>query len=241
MKKSAAILALFFVFLMYGNAQTGTSIPVKSNTDVPYIEVIGTSNIDVVPDMLYISISIREKKNISVDSQEDPLRNIMQRCEIPNSKLTINKAQSTYSKISFASRSGVTQKVYSLLLPDAASMARIFDEFEKSTIIDNYRLEKISHSKIDSLVREVKIKAIKEAKNQAEYLLNAINEKIGKPLEIKEVKSDNIELYSITGGTLARYGNSREYTAESMSAQDVVIGIQNIKIQKYIYIKFAIQ
>jgi len=239
MRKLTAIIALFFVLIMYSNAQTLTNL----SNEKPYIEVIGSSNVDVVPDMLYISISIREKKNISVDSQEDTLRNIMQRCEIPNSKLTINKAQSTYSKISFASRSGVTQKVYSLLLPDAATMARIFDEFEKSTIIDNYRLEKISHSKIDSLVREVKIKAIKEAKNQAEYLLNAINEKIGKPLEIKEVKSDNIELYSITGGIPARYGNSRDYTAtsESMSAQDVVIGIQNIKIQKYIYIKFAIQ
>lgn len=239
MRKLTAIIALFFVLIMYSNAQTLTNL----SNEKPFIEVIGSSSIDVVPDMLYISISIREKKNISVDSQEDTLRNIMQRCEIPNSKLTINKAQSTYSKISFASRSGVTQKVYSLLLPDAATMARIFDEFEKSTIIDNYRLEKISHSKIDSLVREVKIKAIKEAKNQAEYLLNAINEKVGKPLEIKEVKSDNIELYSITGGIHARYGNSRDYTAtsESMSAQDVVIGIQNIKIQKYIYIKFAIQ
>ncbi len=236
MKKQVTILALFFVLTLCSNAQTETI----ANGEKSYIEVIGSNSIDIIPDMLYVSIIFREKKSISIDSQEDTLKNIMQRCEIPISKLTINKAQSTYSKISFTSRTGVTQKVYSLLLPDASSMARVFDEFEKSTIIDNYRLEKISHSKIDSLVREVKIKAIKEAKAQAEYLLNAINEKIGRPLEIKEVKGDNIEIYGIVGGVPARYGNSRDYS-EPISSQDIVISVQNIKIQKYIYIKFAIQ
>lgn len=236
MKKSGIILMLFFVFIMCANAQTGTI----ESREKPYIEVIGSNSLDITPDMLYISIIFREKKTISIDSQEDTLKNIMQRCEIPISKLTINKAQSTYSKISFSTRTGVTQKVYSLLLPDATSMAKIFDEFEKSAIIDNYRLEKISHSKMDSLVRDVKTKAIKEAKTQAEYLLNAINEKIGRPLEIKEVKTDNIEIYNIIGGVPARYGNSREYS-EPTSSSDITIGVQNIRIQKYIYIKFSIQ
>jgi len=56
MKKLAAILALFFVLIMSSNAQTGTTIPVKSNMDVPYIEVIGNSEMEVTPDMLYINI-----------------------------------------------------------------------------------------------------------------------------------------------------------------------------------------
>jgi hypothetical protein len=239
MKKVVFTFTILLAFVLSSKAQTN----LISGTDKSYIEVIGANSIDVIPDMLYISISLREKKGISVESQEDTLKNVLQRCEIPFSKLTINKAQSTYSKISFASRTGVTQKVYSLLLSDAATMARVFDEFEKTTVINNYRLEKISHSKIDSLVREVKTKAIKEAKSQAEYLLSAINEKIGKPMEIREVKSDDAELYNIVGGIPARYGNSRnyDYNASSWSSGETVIGVQNINIKKFVYIKFAIQ
>lgn len=224
-------------FIFQGNAQT---VVANAPQVKPYIEVIGTNSMEITPDMLYISITLREKKSISIDAQEDTLKNIVQRCGIPMTKLTINKAQSTYSKISFASRTGVTQKVYSLLLSDAISMGIVFDEFEKSTVIDNYRLDKISHTKIDSLEREVKIKAIKDAKTQADYLLTAINEKIGKPIEIREGNYDFSQTYSITGGVPAKYG---DYSGGiiSRNSESVGIGVQNIKIQKFIYIKFEIQ
>ncbi len=234
MRKTIAFVALLMTFFFYCNAQTATS---NATNEKPYIEVVGTNSIEVTPDMLYISITLREKKSLSIDAQEDTLKKIVQACGIPMSKLTINRAQSTYSKISFASRSGVTQKVYSLLLSDAISMGIVFDEFEKSTVIDNYRLDKISHTKMDSLEREVKIKAIKDAKIQAEYLLAAINEKLGKPMEIREGNKDFSQMYTITGGVAAKYGED----FDRISSRSTEISVQNIKIQKYIYIKFEIQ
>lgn len=240
MRKTIAIVALLMTFFFNCTAQTATS---NANSEKPYIEVVGTNSMEVTPDMLYISITLREKKSLSIEAQEDTLKKIVQACGIPMSKLTINKAQSTYSKISFASKTGVTQKVYSLLLSDAISMGVVFDEFEKSTVIDNYRLDKISHTKIDSLEREVKIKAIKDTKTQAEYLLAAINEKIGKPMEIREVDKNYPLMLNYSEGMNANYATYRGYQTGNQSriSESVDIGVQNIKIQKFIYIKFEIQ
>ncbi|MBS1663708.1 MAG: SIMPL domain-containing protein [Bacteroidetes bacterium] len=45
---------------------------------------------------------------------------------------------------------------------------------------------RVEHSKIDSLRKEVRITAIKAAKDKAEYLLAAVGEQIDKALEIRE-------------------------------------------------------
>ena len=242
MRKTIAIVAVMMTFIFHGNAQTAVANAPKEK---PYIEVIGTNSMEITPDMLYISITLREKKSISIDTQEDTLKNIVQRCGIPMTKLTINKAQSTYSRIGFVSKSGVSQKVYTLLLSDAASMGKIFAEFEKSGVISYYYLEKTSHTKIDSLKREVKIKAIKDAKIQADYLLNAINEKVGKPIEIREVANNIIVNYGNTRGARSEetitYIDGVKVASGSYYGSETEINVQDIKIEIFIYIKFEIQ
>ena len=51
-----------------------------------------------------------------------------------------------------------------------------------------------SHSKIQEYKKQLKIEAIKAAKEKAAYLLEAINEKIGLAIEISE--SDNVSQIS---------------------------------------------
>ncbi len=242
MKKTIAIATLLMTFIINSNAQTAVSNTPKEK---PYIEVVGTNSMEVIPDMLYISITLREKKNSSIEAQEDTLKNIVQHCGIPMTKLTINKAQSKYSRIGFVSKTGITQKVYTLLLSDATSMGKIFAEFEKSGIITYYYLEKTSHTKIDSLKREVKIKAIKDAKIQADYLLNAINEKVGKPIEIREVLNNIVVNYGNTRGAISEetitYIDGVKVASVSYYGSDTEINVQDIKIEIFIYIKFEIQ
>ncbi len=42
------------LFVLSSNAQS-------QNTDTPYIEVIGTADMEVVPDMIYLKITLGEK------------------------------------------------------------------------------------------------------------------------------------------------------------------------------------
>jgi uncharacterized protein YggE len=241
MKKSMAILVLFCGLMLSGNAQTETTLPGKTNNDIPYIEVIGTSEMEVVPDMLHISIVLKDnhkdKENSSIEQQEELLKKALTDCGVPILNLKIDQAKSNYAKVSWISKAAVTQKVYSLVVPDAATMTKVFAAFQKSEVIDNYYLAKVTHSKLDSLKQEVQVSAIKQAKKQAGYMLEAIGEKLGKPLEIREVDENGCNLYINTQNP--RIVMDQTVSGSALSSSE--LGVQNIKIQKFIYIKFAIQ
>lgn len=74
----------------------------------------------------------------------------------------------------------VNKKEYTLKVKNAIELGRMFQELEKLEITDAF-ISKVNHSKIDSLRKEVRILAIKAAKDKADYLLTAIGEQTGKP------------------------------------------------------------
>ena len=52
--------------------------------------------------------------------------------------------------------------------------------------VSSMYIKELKHSRIDELKKEVKIKALKNAKEKAEYMLEALDEKCGKVLMINE-------------------------------------------------------
>jgi uncharacterized protein len=116
-------------------------------------------------------------------------------------------------------------------------MTKVFAEFQKSEVIENYYLTKVGHSKLDSLKQEVRINATKQAKKQANYMLAAIDEKLGKPLEIREIDENSDNYYTNTRGVRV----AKDQTLSGSRINSAELSIQNIKIEIFIYIKFAIQ
>jgi hypothetical protein len=96
---------------------------------------------------------------------------------------------------------------------------------------------------MDSLRKEVKILAIKAAKDKADYLLTAINEQTGKPLVVKEneiLPNRTLSNVNVRGGR----SSETEYFVDGMkmkSEENNEIQFQKIKIQTSIYVKFSIK
>lgn len=55
----------------------------------------------------------------------------------------------------------------------------------------NFYISRTSHSRMDSIKKELKIQAVKAAKNKAIYLAGAINENVGQALTINEPDENN--------------------------------------------------
>ncbi len=212
----------------------------------PFIEVNGVAEQEIIPDQIYISIIIREKyenkEKITIESQEEKLKALLKEINIPTSNLYLSDANADYVKVKFRTKDVLTKKDYTLKVSSATSVGQVFQQLEKLEINDA-NVSKVSHSKIDSLRKEIRIAAIKAAKTKADYLLNAIGEQTGKPLIVRENSTGNLEYnYNRASNTrVTSYQNARFWDDSDKNIDDEEIQFQKIKIQSSIYVKFLIK
>lgn len=238
MKRKNLLMTLAFLLIaIFTFGQTSDS----KKEEKPYIEVTGTAEKELIPDEIYIGITIREKyenkKKVTIEEQEEKLISTIKSLGIDLKNLYLSNANADYVKIRFRKNDVITKKDYTLKVTNATTVGQVFVELEKIEITDA-NIEKVNHSQMDSLRKEVKILAIKAAKNKADYLLNAIGEQTGKPLLIKE---NEISPYR----TLSTVNTINISGIESLdnlkSKEDNEIQFQKIRIQSSIYVKFSIK
>ena len=207
------------------------------NDSKPYIEVIGTAEKEVVPDLVFVNIVLQERYDrgdkITIEKQEENLKNALNDNGIDLSNLTISSTNSIYTKVKWSTKDGLTKKSYTLKISNIKAVNKVFQILDKLEI-NEANILKFSHSHIDSINQVVRTQAIREARNKAQYLLSAIGEQIDKPLVIKEAESPN----SIS--------NRSNYYIDGMrvigSAEtENEIQIKSINVQFSVYIKYSIK
>lgn len=97
-------------------------------------------------------------------------------------------------------------------------------------------ISRVSYSKLDGLNKEIKIMAMKSAKDKADYLLAAIGEQTGKPLVVHEK-----EMLSRSDNARSVRSDETENDLVKVKSSDGEIQFQKIKIQATVYVKFSIK
>ena len=105
--------------------------------------------------------------------------------EIDINNLTLSDANSDFVRVQWFKKDVLTTKDYTLKVSTALEVSKVYEELSKIKI-QELHIEKVNHSKMDDLKKEVKTTAIRSAKDKATYLLSAIGYQIGKPLSIIE-------------------------------------------------------
>jgi uncharacterized protein len=231
MKKHFFLILITFLF--FGAITFGQSVP-----EIPHIEVTGTAEMEIIPDELFLTITLKErvegKDKISVETQEASLKKAVTDANIALANLVLADASASYTKLRWK-KDVVTQAQYVLKLSSATEVAKMYEKLNALKIEDAY-LSKVSHSKIEEYKKETRIMAIKAAKGKADYLLQAIGEEAGKPLLIQEVtQPDFYNNYNF------RNANIAQVAYEAPSPNSAEIDFQKIKLSSSIYVKFAIK
>jgi uncharacterized protein YggE len=208
----------------------------------PYIEVTGRSELNVVPDEIHIAIELRERGNgnskVTVEKQEVELKATVKGLGIDVANLTLSDAMADLLPKKFRSDDVIATKAYLLKVGDAEMVRKVFMELDRLQIEDA-RIHHVSHSKEVELRREQRIKAVKAAKDKADYLLEAIGERNGAAQEVREVQ----DLEALPGVQMRQlYANER---LENMNGswdgyKDLGVGFSRITINAAVYVKFAI-
>lgn len=209
------------------------------------IEVSGSAERLITPDTFTFKITVIErmdkKEKLTIEAQEASLRTELQKIGIDASKeLSVYDISSAYNPRKRV-RDTMGSKDYRLKVRDINKISPLINAIDTLNI---GRLELIDteHSEITRLRRETKMDAIKAAKEKADYLLGAINERSGKPVWIKEVDEDtqrpnvyNYAAANITSNSIGGGGGGRS------SDTDDSLDFTPIRLRYVIQAKFEIE
>lgn len=162
------------------------------------IDVTGSAEAEVTPDIIYIGISLKEyfkdnsnKKKIQIEDLERQLQTAVLNAGIPKENFTINNIAS-YNAWWEKKKNAefLARKQYRIKVTDLTKVNAIMSAVDPKGI-ENSNIESYDYSKIDILKKELKIKALQAAKTKATYMVEAIGEKLGGALQIDEINNEN--------------------------------------------------
>lgn len=213
-----------------------------TNHQKPFIEVTGKAEQYVSPNEVYIDLCLEERMEgdhkITLTVLETDLKRELKNVGIQESNLYISDINSVVSKTGWFSKETLSTGSYSLKVTAVTKIKDIFKIFEKLKILDA-QISKATHSDLVVLRKENRIKAIKAAKEKADYLLNAIGSKTGKPLKVIEEATNNQAFANLN--YISRNNYSINSVSKLESERDNTIKFENIKIASTIHVIFEIQ
>lgn len=235
MKLSSFLLITILSICNFLKAQ----VPVEP---APYIEIAGTAEKEIMPDEIYVSVTIRErmdgKERITLDVQEKNFKDLLKKINIDLNLLSLSDANADYVKIRYKQKDVLAQVTYTLKLSTAKMVGDLFTGLYELKIQDAY-ISKVSHSKMEEFKKELRIAAIKNAKEKAEYLTEAIGYKIGRAMVIYENNPVNFVAYDQMNTRMTFAEN--KYSESYQQAPDPEISFRKIKLEGGVYVKFEVK
>jgi uncharacterized protein len=205
-----------------------------------FIEVTGTAYQEIEPNEIYTIVRLRE---FEVNKQKTPLEqldkdflNALKDAGIDRKRLELADIGSQIGKIGKKDKAAFREKTYQIKLTSAAELEKFIEKLQ-NVKVDYVDIIKVSHSELDKLKIDVKIRALQAAKAKAEYLLKAIGSEVGKPLMVRdwEVEPQPMMEYK------ASMANVRMQSMEGEMPEESQIGFRKIKIQSQIVAQFEIK
>lgn len=161
------------------------------------IEVTGSAEAEVTPDIIYLGISLKEyfkdnnsKKKVEIEELEKQLQTAVLNAGIPKENFMINNISSyNFYWNKKKNPDFLASKQYRIKVTDLNKFNQIMSAVDPKGI-EYSNIESYDYSKIETLKSELKIKALKAAKTKAAYLAESIGEKLGGALEIQEINNE---------------------------------------------------
>ena len=184
------------------------------------IEVNGTAEAEVTPDILYIGMSLKEyfrdannKKKVEIEELERQLQAAVLKAGIPQENFTINNISSyTTWWEKKKNTEFLARKQYRIKVTDLTKFNEIMSAVDPKGI-EYSNIESYDYSKIESLKKDLKIKALQAAKDKASYLITSIGGSLGSPLEIQEINNEYYPQPMYRANTMMKTSDSMEAAA----------------------------
>jgi uncharacterized protein YggE len=170
------------------------SVIAQERTPFPRtITVNGSAEMEIVPDEIYVQVHLKEyeKKGsgkMTIDKIRQSFLTAVRSLGLPDSSVSVsgydannnpwwrkkNKKEELYSTIT-----------YQVKLRNTAQVDQLVDKLDDNAT-QNFYISRTTHSRLDEFRRNLKIQAVRAAREKAQYLSDAVNEKVGVAVTINE-------------------------------------------------------
>jgi len=250
--KNIIIIANIFLFAVTVNAQQVQPI-LTSNPFPKTIKVNGSAEMEIVPDEIYVNITLREyqKRGETKKDIETIKTTFLENCKaigLPDSVISIFSFTGYNNYYSFKKRkkdpdmqSSIT---YQVKFKSSELMDKLVEKLDDEAT-QNFIIANTSHSKITEFRRQLKVKAIQAAKDKGIYLTEAVGERLGEAITVIEPDESTGNL--IFGSRVASYNS---FSQSNLSFRDnsnnereaeQEIDFKKIKLRYEISVVFALK
>jgi uncharacterized protein len=238
-----------FIVMLTLLSFTGFS-QVQENKFPRTINVNGSAEMEVVPDEIYVQVELREydKKGTGKVDIETIKRNFL------NAAKSIGLAETDLSVQGYSGwdgnywwykknkkqnpdmKAGIT---YWVKVSSTSKMDELVNKLDDEAT-QNFFIAKVSHSKLQEFKRQLKVQAVRAAKDKAIYLAEAINEKVGEAITINE--PNEVGYYPPAYGRVANQSMMVKAEAADMGGGAAMnVDFKKIKLQFDVNVVFALK
>lgn len=228
--KRLILLAAVALLTLPAAAQTQEAFP-------SYIQVNGRAEKEITPDEFYLQIIINErdsKGKLSVESQQRDMIAALKRAGVDVEK---QLKMANLSSEFFKKKTSVATAKYQLQLGSSAMVSKVWQALD-GLGISNVSILKVSHSKIEQYKEEVRVEAMRNARQSATTLAQAIGQQIGKCFYIYD-SNNNVMPVFYDNMAVMRSAKAGGF-AEDAEA-DEPLDFKTIKLQYNVQAKFILE
>ena len=230
------IILLIGLITIYSSAIGQT----KNFIDQPYVETTSIVDTLVNPDRIYLSILISEgdtKGKQTVEELERLMASKLTEIGIDlSNQLVVSDLSSNFKKYFLRKQDILKAKSYELKVFDAKTAGRVIYELE-GIGISNVDLERTEYSKIEELKLELKSKAVRKAKLQAEAMIKPLNQEIGSAIFISDLQTNIVNALQGRVAGIEIY----EYSKPKQKYETISVEFEKIKVESKAEVKFEIE
>ncbi len=181
------LLTLFTLLFM---GYTSTNAQNDATQKLRYISIIGSAEMNIQPNEIELEIVFKEyEKNdekINLDAIEDEFYKTIKKNKIDKKNVLFGQSNYYWYYWWTYRNDDLKRKTLTLKLTPKTNLLKLVKDLDQPWV-ESLRISKSTHTKLQEFRKEIKIKAIKAAKEKANYLLESIGEKTGKVISIEEV------------------------------------------------------
>ena len=210
----------------------------KNYLDQPYLETNASADTLVIPDRIYLDITIREadtKNRKSVEEWENKMVEALKAIGIDTEKQLMLSDLDSNFKNYFLKKTGVLKsKSFTLLVYDGLTAGKAIQSLENSNIA-NVNFQNAEVSNIDELQLELRKKAVENAVTQAKSMLEPLGQSLGKALYISDLNT------GVVYGWQNRMATMEIAMARADQYEPANLDFEKVKISSNVNVKFAIE
>ncbi|WP_299436171.1 SIMPL domain-containing protein [uncultured Aquimarina sp.] len=230
------VLLILLLTITYGFSQVSNG---KNFIDQNYIDVTGRAEMKIIPNQIYLKVFLNENDNKGrekVEILEKKMIMTLKEIGIDIEKnVSVADFSSTFN-FGFLKKTDIRKsREYQVLVEDAEKVGNVIAALEKNNI-SNVSVDRVDHSDMEKFRKDVKIKAIKAAREKAIFLTAAIDQEIGKAIYIQELSN----AYQPSQSNINYQLNSNSYASRRAIAEVPRASFKKIELTYGVSIKFIL-